>query len=152
MKVLGVDISTKKISAVSFDGAPSEGWEVEIPGKLAEDRFSRLTAAFAAYLRAEGPDVVYVEGLPFVKNRDAIVGLASVLGAVRGACAIYGIRCVTVPGHLWKKTLGIGASKDKVAAWCSERGHEFRSQDLIDAYAIAEYGATVESIGQLSVS
>ena len=149
MKVVGVDLSTKKISAVALCGKPSRGWEVEVPGRLADDRIPALSAAFAAYLRAEKPDVVYVEGLPFVKNREAIVGLASVLGSIRGACAIYGIRCVVVPGYGWKRALGCGTSKQQVGEWVRSRGLEFRSQDLTDAYAIAEYGAGIEGVGRI---
>lgn len=145
MKIVGVDLSTKKISAVLMDVVPNEGWELEIKGKLAADRFGLLVVGFSAYIRAEAPDVVYVEGLPFVKNRDAIVGLAAILGAIRSVCAIYGVRCVVVPGHAWKKLLGIGPTKDHIAKWVADKGLEFRSQDLADAYAIAVYGVEIES-------
>jgi Holliday junction resolvasome RuvABC endonuclease subunit len=157
VRVVGVDISTKKIAAVDLqDDGSYEGWEVKGRGRLAADRclaadrFDQLSSAFSEYLFDRRPEVVYVEGLAFVKSRKAIVGLSEILGAVRALCSEFGARCEVTPGYQWKIGVGIqGKKKEDVARWVSAQGVELGTQDLKDAYAIARYGQQKEASNAL---
>lgn len=151
IKVLGVDISTKKISAVCMDeeAIPFAVFEHEQPGKTADVRFSGLVVNFLWLVEQLDPDVIYVEGLPFVKSRAGVVSIASILGAVRTVSTICEIRCVVVPGYTWKKEIGTGVKKEAIAQWVEiDSGEYFKhlvSQDLMDAYAISKYGLKMEN-------
>lgn len=146
----GVDLSSRKLSVAILSRDPLRPevlQEFEAPGDLAAARFVPLVQWFRGMLNQHGPrlEVVYVEGLPFVKNRDSFISLACVLGAVRAVCALKGVRCVVVDGRDWKKALGSGSTKAHIAAWAAGRGRTFETQDLCDAWAIAQYGTVSEA-------
>jgi hypothetical protein len=115
-------------------------YQVDAEGDLAEDRFNALVLAFNEYVTGKQLTHVYVEGLPFVKSRKGIVGLASILGAVQAICALNDVTCTVVPGYRWKRALSTGTTKERVSDWVSSQGVELETQDLRDAYAIARYG------------
>ncbi len=145
MTVLGIDLSTKATAFVwlADDGTVERTLMVEVPGKLAADRFDRLASWSSTWIAASPDgDLVVIEGLPFVKSRAGFSALAQVLGMLRAACVRHERPYVVVPGSDWKKGLGLSgnANKDAVCAWAEAEGFVNPSQDLTDAYCIARYG------------
>lgn len=87
---------------------------------------------------------VYIEGLPFIKNRTGFASIAKVLGAVELLVhQTMHIEAVVLKGPDWKHELGLSgnANKDAVAVWVKNyRGEEFETQDLNDAFCVALAG------------
>jgi hypothetical protein len=148
--VLGVDISTHKLSFILVGADESVCWryEGEAAGRLSADRFPMLVthAAFALntwYGHPTGAACrVVIEGLPYVRSRDGIVGLGKVLGMVEGLARHFGYEVEVVDGHDWKRALGLSgiANKETVAKFAGREGFGGNSQDLVDAFCIALAG------------
>ena len=152
MAVLGVDISTRKLAfvLVGDDGVYAWQDEREVKGKLAGDRFAELVERADRVLSIWGRGAygmapacrVVIEGIPFVKSRAGIIGLAKVLGMVEALALHYDYEVEVVNGHDWKKALGLSgnARKDVIRAFAEGEGYVNESQDLTDAYCVGLYG------------
>ncbi len=150
MAVLGVDISTRKLSFVFVGDDEEVAWqdEREVKGHLAGDRFPELVRYTSYVLNTWwGAETgaacrVVIEGIPFVKSRAGIIGLAKVLGLVEGTALHFGYEVEVMDGRDWKRALGLSgnANKEAVAAFAFSEGFAGESQDLIDAYCIGLVG------------
>ncbi len=150
MAVLGVDISTRKLAFVFVGDDESICWryEGEAAGRLSADRFPTLVTHATFVLNTWYGSLtgaacrVVIEGLPYVRSRDGIVGLAKVLGMVEGLALHFGFKVEVVDGHVWKHALGLSgnANKEAIAAFALSEGFEGESQDLLDAYCIGLAG------------
>ncbi len=94
---------------------------------------------------------VYIEGLPWIKNRAGFASIAKVLGAVELLVhQVMGIEATILKGADWKRELGLSgnANKSTIAQWVREyRGNEFETQDLNDAFCVALAGYSLSVHG-----
>ena len=153
LNVCGVDIGTLSIAIVCIRGRRKivGAHEVEIAKDGKVPTVTRIIAAqnlVAAAIRNmkdEGADCyVYVERPFGGMNLNVTIKLAQVqAAAMLGACNAVGgglVNEITAPE--WKKAVvGKGnANKEMIAKYCKKQGLKFKSQDLKDAYCMAEAG------------
>jgi len=158
--ILGLDISTEKISYVLLsDTQINKYGEVFSPlrgpkGGVIKNPLAMLKS-FESLLLELKPQIVYIEGLAWIKNRSSFISIAKVLGGLEFVCFSNDVEFVVVEGRVWKSALLMrgNAQKEEIKEWvilegkASEQiGKEdpFESQDLYDAYCIARYGNSKE--------
>lgn len=155
---VGLDLDTHKVSAVALFDTSEPYWAktFEGKGKTADARFGQIVTGLAdefANMARLNVTVssVWVEDVPFVKNRQGFASLAQILGAVRAAAVmdLPDVPIVVVRGSDWKRLLGLSgnANKDAITAWVDREAdalpegpwlrQHLVTQDLRDAYAIA---------------
>lgn len=152
--VLGVDLDTKKISmavvnAEETNRPPLYATASGGKGKLAAARFVPLITD-AVYVLSGLPivDLVAIEGLPFVKNRDGFIGLAKVLGAFQFVCSQRGLPTLIVKGREWKEALGLSPNANKetimrhVVALIDDEDFLPPTQDHADALCVGIWGVS----------
>ncbi len=165
-RVLGIDIDTTRVHMVLTDGRTDTDQIVaEFDGPkswVAKRKFIPLLGSVEVCLlhmhelMRGDPDVygreVYIEGLPWIKNRAGFASLAKVLGAVE--LLVYQtmhIEATVLKGADWKHELGMSgnANKSAIASWVrSYRGDEFETQDLNDAFCVALAGHSLSLHGE----
>ena len=147
MSILGLDISTSKIAiaTLSLDGygvveliSKSRSWET---------RLKELYVQFLPWVatNVSPDDLVCIEDIPLVQNRQSLIKLVHVLAMCRVVFMEHDMDVFTVNVKTWKKdVIGHGgADKDKVKAMASKilgNGINKLSQDSIDALMIAKWG------------
>ena len=147
MSVLGLDISTSKIAiaTLSLDGyavveliSKSRSWET---------RLKELYLQFLPWVTSNvsPDDLVCIEDIPLVQNRQSLIKLVHVLAMCRVVFMEHDMDVFTVNVKTWKKdVIGHGgADKDKVKAMAIKiLGQDINklSQDAIDALMIAKWG------------
>lgn len=147
MSIFGFDISTSKIAIARLS---TEGFEVvELTSKSRswETRFKELYWLLSPWVRDNITidDLICIEDIPLVQNRQSLIKLVHVLAMCRTVCTEHGMDVFTVNVKTWKKdVVGDGSSdKDKVRAMAvkifGESVKKF-SQDSIDALMIAKWG------------
>ena len=137
--IAGIDVSTKKIAVVTLysDNPVPVIWEAISTEPLVAERFSDLIEQFYLYMIGHNANIAVVETIPFVQNARTALALANIEGAVRAVCSLLGIPCEQINNSVWKKTLGIGRTKEAVAAYVEAKGgYNIVSQDAKDAYCI----------------
>ena len=159
--VMGVDISTEKISYVFKRADGSSMWGELISDKrgprggVLKDPLS-IISQFEDYVAKERPEVIYIEGLAWIKNRESYQSIARMLGAITYACYRNGITYKVVLGKDWKQGLLLAGNEKKpeIREWVILEGQAgkmtgnseepFESQDLYDAYCIVRYAIMKE--------
>ena len=147
MSVLGLDISTSKIAiaTLSLDGyavveliSKSRSWET---------RLKELYLQFLPWVASNvsPDDLVCIEYIPLVQNRQSLIKLVHVLAMCRVVFMEHDMDVFTVNVKTWKKdVIGHGgADKDKIRAMAIKiLGQDVSklSQDAIDALMIAKWG------------
>ena len=147
MSVLGLDISTSKIAiaTLSLDGyavveliSKSRSWET---------RLKELYLQFLPWVTSNvsPDDLVCIEDIPLVQNRQSLIKLVHVLAMCRVVFMEHDMDVFTVNVKTWKKDVigDGGADKDKVKAMAIKiLGQDINklSQDAIDALMIAKWG------------
>ena len=147
MSILGLDISTSKIAiaTLSLDGyhvveliSKSRSWET---------RLKELYAQFLPWVatNVSPNDLVCIEDIPLVQNRQSLIKLIHVLAMCRVVFMEHDMDVFTVNVKTWKKDVigDGGADKDKVKAMAIKiLGQDINklSQDAIDALMIAKWG------------
>ena len=147
MSVLGLDLSTSKIAiaTLSLDGYVV----VELTSKLKswEARLKELYLQFLPWVASNvsPDDLVCIEDIPLVQNRQSLIKLVHVLAMCRVVFMEHDMDVFTVNVKTWKKDVigDGGADKDKVKAMAIKiLGKDIGklSQDAIDSLMIAKWG------------
>ena len=147
MSILGLDISTSKIAiaTLSLDGYVV----VELTSKLKswEARLKELYLQLLPWVASNvsPDDLVCIEDIPLVQNRQSLIKLVHVLAMCRVVFMEHDIDVFTVNVKTWKKDVigDGGADKDKIKAMAIKiLGKDISklSQDAIDALMIAKWG------------
>ena len=161
--ILGIDLDTTRVHMVLTDGkvdtAQIVAQSVVPKSWVASRKFLPLMGSVEVslqHMRAKMREVpqedraVYIEGLPWIKNRAGFASLAKVLGGVQLLVhQTMGLEAKVLNGADWKHELGLSgnANKEAIAAWVrAYRGDEFDTQDLNDAFCVALAGYAL-SIG-----
>ena len=147
MKIFGLDISTSKIAigCLSTDGynvielvSKSRSWET---------RLKELYLQFLPWVQENvaQDDLVCIEEIPLVQNRQSLIKLVHVLAMCRVVFMHHNLDIFTVNVKTWKKdVIGDGsADKDKIKAMAIKiLGQDVSkvSQDGIDALMVAKWG------------
>ena len=147
MSVIGVDISTSKLAIATL---PLEGYSVvELISKSRswETRLKELYAQFLPWVQenVSKDDLVCIEEIPLVQNRQSLIKLVHVLAMCRVVFMHCDMEIFTVNVKTWKKDVigDGGADKDKIKAMAIKiLGQDVSklSQDSIDALMIAKWG------------
>ena len=148
MSVYGIDLSTSKIAIAKL--LPNEGFEVvELISKSRswETRLKELYTQFLPWVHenVSKDDLVCIEDIPLVQNRQSLIKLVHVLAMCRVVFMHYDMEIFTVNVKTWKKDVigDGGADKDKIKAMAIKiLGQDVSklSQDSIDALMIAKWG------------
>ena len=147
MSIFGLDISTSKIaiaklSSEGFDVveliSKSKSWETRL-----KDLYLQLLPWVASNVSSD--DLVCIEDIPLVQNRQSLIKLVHVLAMCRVVFMHHDMEIFTVNVKTWKKDVvgDGGADKDKVKAMAIKiLGQDVSklSQDSIDALMIAKWG------------
>jgi len=147
MSIYGLDISTSKIaiaklSSEGFDVveliSKSKSWETRL-----KDLYLQLLPWVASNVSSD--DLVCIEDIPLVQNRQSLIKLVHVLAMCRVVFMHHDMEIFTVNVKTWKKDVvgDGGADKDKVKAMAIKiLGQDVSklSQDSIDALMIAKWG------------
>ena len=148
MRVIGIDISTKKIACVILDSNSFRVVEFTSKQKTWDSRLDDLQSQFWEFVETEVDkerDFIFIEEIPFVQNRQAVIRLVHVLAMCRTGAVRLGSSCTYVNVNVWMQR-GVGkgnASKEDIAnkaiSLYGERVHSL-NQDCWDALLIATYG------------
>ena len=147
MSIFGFDISTSKIAIARLSTEGFEVVELTSKSRYWETRFKELYWLLSPWVRDNitTDDLICIEDIPLVQNRQSLIKLVHVLAMCRTVCTEHGMDVFTVNVKTWKKdVVGDGSSdKDKVRAMAvkifGESVKKF-SQDSIDALMIAKWG------------
>ena len=147
MSIFGFDISTSKIAIARLSTEGFEVVELTSKSRYWETRFKELYWLLSPWVRDNitTDDLICIEDIPLVQNRQSLIKLVHVLAMWRTVCTEHGMDVFTVNVKTWKKdVVGDGSSdKDKVRAMAvkifGESVKKF-SQDSIDALMIAKWG------------
>lgn len=163
-RVLGIDLDTTRVHMVLTDGRlDTDEIVAEFAGPkswVARRKFIPLLGSVEVCLQymhtkmrgvPQEDRTVYLEGLPWIKNRAGFASLAKVLGAVELLVhQVMGIEATILTGSEWKQELGLpgNANKDAIARWVVQyRGDGFSTQDLNDAFCVAVAGYSLSVHG-----
>ena len=150
MRVVGVDSSTwTGLARIDSDGS-SMGKVVNFPKEKGMQRLQLIAQEVKRTLKIWAPDYAVMEGYAF-GNTNTLVTLVECGTVCKLVLQELGIRWYTVPPTTLKKwTTGNGAaSKDLMAANVKQRwGYSSSSDDIVDAYALAQMGM----LGELQLS
>ena len=147
MSIYGLDISTSKIAiaCLSSDGfnvielvSKSRSWETRL-----KELYQQLLPWVQEHVVQD--DLVCIEDIPLVQNRQSLIKLVNVLAMCRVVFMHHGIDIFTVNVKTWKKDVigDGGADKDKIKAMASKilnSNIDKLSQDAVDALMIAKWG------------
>ena len=147
MSVIGLDVSTSNLAIATL---PLEGYSVvELISKSRswETRLKELYTQFLPWVHenVSKDDLVCIEDIPLVQNRQSLIKLVHVLAMCRVVFMHYDMEIFTVNVKTWKKDVigDGGADKDKIKAMAIKiLGQDVSklSQDSIDALMIAKWG------------
>ena len=152
--ITAFDISTKKLSWVKLNavGRMTDANEIESKQKTLDGRLRDFIWHLPGVI-IQKQDHVFIEDLPYVKNRRGAISLGQALGALKAYCFIMQAHVTVVRGSDWKKQIGLSGNANKAAIaeyfvsgkvdymmddWLRDR--VMGSQDLMDATGVAIYG------------
>lgn len=146
-RVIGIDCSSKSIAYGIFDDdLPAECGEVFFEGK---DVYQRLNSArqVTQELVDKGilvGDYVAIESAVMVNNREIVIKLAYVLGAVLAVLMQNDMQVITVAPISWQSKIGVPnltpterkeikeKYPDKSVTWLKAEGRRMRKQRIMD--------------------
>jgi len=147
MSVIGLDVSTSKLAIATLS---LEGYSVvELISKSRswETRLKELYTQFLPWVQenVSKDDLVCIEDIPLVQNRQSLIKLVHVLAMCRVVFMHHDMEIFTVNVKTWKKDVigDGGADKDKIKAMAIKilgQNVSKLSQDSIDALMIAKWG------------
>ena len=147
MSVYGIDISTTKIAVAKLSMGDYSVVEFRSKSRSWETRLEQLYKEFFEYVAENitSDDTVFIEDIPYVQNRAAVIRLVHVQAMCRVVCIHHSVDCFGVNVSTWKKdVIGDGrADKDKIKLMASkifDKKVLKLSQDSIDALCIAKWG------------
>ena len=147
MSILGLDVSTSKIAiaTLSLDGynvveltSKLKSWEARL-----KELYTQLLPWVASNVSPD--DLVCIEDIPLVQNRQTLIKLVHVLAMCRVVFMEHDVEVFTVNVKTWKKDVigDGGADKDKIRAMAIKiLGKDISklSQDAVDALMVAKWG------------
>ena len=147
MSVYGIDISTTKIAIAKLSMGDYSVIEFRSKSRSWETRLEQLYKEFFDYVAKNitAEDTVFIEDIPYVQNRAAVIRLVHVQAMCRVVCIHHDIDVFGVNVSTWKKdVIGDGrADKEKIkkmALKIFDSKLSKLSQDSIDALCIAKWG------------
>ena len=150
--IVGIDISSFKLALGCIDNEGHSVVELKSsPKKNWVERFYFLYGKFQEYVRENLTinDIVYIEEIPYVRNKKTFAMLTSFLAMCRLVLYAAGIQYHIIHHSTWKKTAEVktyrlksAEVKVEVAKRCKELFDigDSVSQDGMDALLIAYYG------------
>jgi len=152
MRVVGIDVSTKKIACVLLDSSEFQVIEFISRQKSWDQRLVELQSQFWDFVETKlsKEDSIFIEEIPFVHNRQGLIRLVHVLAMCKVAATHFNVPCTYVNVKTWKqRVVGNGnATKkdiaDKAELIYGDRVSQF-SQDALDALMVATYGFVLKS-------
>lgn len=154
MKILGIDIDSRKFGAVMIENK-SPKWDCFHLSlcKNTDDRIAELYDEMEKLLIRWAPDKVYIEEVIYIQSFNATKAIAETVGNCKSLCRIHKIAFETVPNKTWKKEIvGNGnCSKEDTKAFIEKKYANFidRQTDVYDAFGIALYGVKKEKNGKV---
>tara|TARA_R100001039_G_C1806898_1_gene80914 strand:- start:298 stop:762 length:465 start_codon:yes stop_codon:yes gene_type:complete len=147
MNIFGLDISTSKIAIGRLSPDGYNVVELVSKSRSWETRLKELYLQFLPWVQENvaQDDLVCIEDIPLVQNRQSLIKLVHVLAMCRVVCMHHNLDIFTVNVKTWKKdVVGDGsADKDKIKAMAIKiLGQDVSkvSQDGIDALMVAKWG------------
>ena len=150
-RVIGIDISTKKIACILLDGSTWRDVEFSSKAKTWDLRLDELQEQFWIFLRdsVTDDDFLFIEEVPYVQNVGALIRLVHTVAMCRTVSTFFHRKYRYVNNLTWKKkVVGMGkVSKEGIVLKAQEiygvKETERLSQDLYDALLIATYGQNI---------
>lgn len=149
MRIAGLDISTKTGLACVENGETVGSKLIRFPDAKGFDRVQLIARSVKNVIQEWNPGLVVIEGYGY-GNVNTLVDLVEIGTGIRLGLKELGMTWWLVPPTVLKKfTTGVGnAKKPQMAASVKERwGFESKSDDVIDAYALARLGEHIHSLG-----
>lgn len=147
MKVLGIDPSTKSgVVCLNGDGTLLDAKHLKFTEERGFYRLQLIAQSVKNVLSDCLPDVVYIEGYAY-NNKHTLVCAVEVGTMIRAELYRAKVPWVEVaPKALKIWTTGNGnAKKEQMAESVQARwGFTSKSDDVVDAYALAQYGLCAE--------
>lgn len=154
MRIIGIDLSTKKIavSLLITDGKAST-FEIKPKGARAADRFRKLMAEFRIQMDRLDVDFVFIEDISFVRNRQSELDLAQVLGGVKEILYCLDQPFLAINNQTIKARFGKtrSAKQDIVVFVEQVVGITGLSEDQADAFLVALYGRSLVEDGTVKI-
>lgn len=142
-RIMGIDPSTYTgLACVDSEGAIVGSKLINYPKAKGFERLQLIARGVENVMQEWSPEIILIEGYAF-GNKNTLVTLVEVGTAIRLVLRGAGIPWLEVPPTVLKKfTTGVGnAKKPQMAEAVKERwGFESKSDDVIDAYALAALG------------
>jgi len=147
-RVIGIDVSTRKVACVLLDYPDWQVVEFVSKAKDWQGRLDELQEQFWIFLRdiVTQDDRIFIEDIPYVQNAQALIRLVHVVAMCRTIATFFNCDFRYVNNLTWKqRVVGSGrASKqdiaDKAQILYGEERTKHLSQDSLDALLIATYG------------
>lgn len=155
MNVFGLDVSTYKIAVAKLTLDDFDVIEFQSKSRSWETRLKELYFQLFPYVQTNivPDDMVCIEEIPLVQNRQSLIKLVHVLSMCRTIFMHFELDCFPVNVKTWKRVVvGDGnADKDKVTIMAKKIfGDRIKglSQDSIDSLMVAKWGSLrLKSIG-----
>ena len=150
-RVIGIDISTKKVACVLLDGSTWRDVEFSSKAKTWDLRLNDLQEQFWIFLRdsVTDDDFLFIEEVPYVQNAQALIRLVHTVAMCRTLATFFHRKYRYVNNLTWKKrVVGTGkVSKEDIVLKAQKiygvEETQHLSQDSFDALLIATYGQNI---------
>mgnify|MGYP003638359784 FL=1 len=150
-RVIGIDISTKKLACVLLDGSTWRDVEFSAKAKTWDLRLDDLQEQFWIFLRdsVTDDDFLFIEEVPYVQNVQALIRLVHTVAMCRTLSTFFHRKYRYVNNLTWKKrVVGTGkVSKEDIVLKAQKiygvEETQHLSQDSFDALLIATYGQNI---------
>ena len=147
-RIIGIDVSTKKLACVLLDGSTWRDVEFSSKAKTWGLRLDELQEQFWIFLRdsVTDDDFLFIEEVPYVQNVGALISLVHTVAMCRTVSTFFHRKYRYVNNLTWKKrVVGTGkVSKEDIVLKAQKiygvEETQHLSQDLFDALLIATYG------------
>ena len=149
MKVVGIDIDSRKFGAVMIDGKLITDYFYLSLCKNVDDRIAELYDEVEKLLILWSPDKVFIESPIYIQNFLTTQAISETVGNCKSICRIHKIAFETVPNKTWKKEIiGNGnCSKEDTKKYIIDKYPKFgkdKEQDVYDALGICLWGIKKE--------
>jgi len=149
VKILGLDIDSKKFGAVVFTDKKYTAYYFVISKKKeTQERIFDLQCQFEKLIRSVKPDIIIIEDAIYAQNFKTSKFLSESIGNCKLTCKLLNIPFVLVSNKTWKKEIvgNGGSTKEDIRNFCISKDKIFTTleQDVCDSYCIALYGVKIK--------
>lgn len=154
MRIAGIDLSTKTIAVSFLNGDDASTFEVAAKGRRSADRFRDLVQNFRSAMNQVDTDIVFIEDISFVRNRQTELDLAQVLGAVKAHLYEMGRMLHTFNNQTIKAHFNLARSSKQDIVEFVELATSLSglTEDQADAFLVAMYGRALVEAGKVTTS